>query len=109
MHISHPDAILITADPDNISVGGHTSIITAQLMLSGSAYTRSGFSINFSSDNDSVGDLPIQKNYTTDMNGRVQIPLTSNASIGEVKVTAYVNGSYVNYNLYDTRTIKVIK
>lgn len=108
VQLSNPDAILITADPDNIHVGGHTSIITAQLMLNGSAYTRSGFGINFSSDNDSVGDLPLQKNYTTDMNGRVQIPLTSNTSIGKVNVTAYYNSPYLNYNLNDTHIIKVV-
>lgn len=109
IQIPGPDAILITAYPDNISTGGRTSMITAQLMLNGSAYARPGFGINFSSDNDSVGDLPLQKNNTTDTNGRVQIPLTSNTSIGEVNVTAYVNGPYVNHSLNDTHMIKVVE
>lgn len=103
--IPYPDSILVTANPNDIS-RGHTSIITAQLMLNGSPYTRSGFNVNFSSDNSDIGYL-LQKNCTTDANGRAQVTFASNYNIGEVNITACFNGPYSNYNLTDTCTIRV--
>jgi len=107
LHVPLPDAIKVTPNPDTILVGGDQSVITAQLYLNGAPYLRSGITINFFSDNDSIATLPSVKTNLSDTNGQAQILLTSNMTKGDVDVTAFSQVTVTN-NLTDTCVVHVV-
>lgn len=107
LHVPLPDAIKVTPNPDTILVGGDTSIITAQLYLNGAPYKRSGVTINFFGDNDTLAYLPAVKTNLSDANGAATILLTSNMTKGDVHVTAFAQVTVVS-NLSDTCTVHVV-
>ena len=107
LHVPLPDAIKVTADPDTILVGGDTSEITAQLYLNGAPYKRSGITVNFFSDNDSIATLPAVKTNVSDTLGQAKIILTSNMTKGDVTVTGYARVTVTN-NLTDSDVVHVV-
>jgi|AGTN01.3.fsa_nt_gi hypothetical protein len=104
-----PDAndIQLTANPENILVGGDTSIISAQLLLNGKPYKILGKEINFYGTNDTIAYLPVTKKNVTDANGIATIILTSNATKGSLDVWGYHVVSVVT-NLTDNVTVNVV-
>jgi PGF-CTERM protein len=94
LHVPMPDAIDVTADPNPILVGGDVSTITAQLYLNGLPYKRPGVKINFAVNNTTIAFLPKVTTNLSDAFGRATIPLTSNQTIGTVRVTANATITY---------------
>ncbi|WP_424358676.1 hypothetical protein [Methanocella sp. MCL-LM] len=88
-HVPMPDEVRLSAHPDTIMAGGNVSVITAQLYLNSVPYSRSGVTITFFTDNDTIGYLPAEKMIATDSGGRAMINLTSGNISGQVNVTGF--------------------
>ena len=107
LNIPEANDIQLTANPENILVGGDTSIISAQLLLNGKPYKIRGKEINFYGTNDTIAYLPVTKKNVTDENGIATIILTSNATKGSLDVWGYHVGSVIT-NLTDNVTVHVV-
>jgi PGF-CTERM protein len=107
LHVPMPDGIDLTASPNPILVGGYDSLVTAQLYLNGLPYKRSNVKINFSSDNNTVGNLVGAVTVDSDANGRANITLRSNQTVGWVNVTGNTSISF-NSVISDSVLIKVV-
>ncbi|HMK46719.1 MAG TPA: PGF-CTERM sorting domain-containing protein [Methanocella sp.] len=107
LHVPMPDGIKVTADPSTILVGGDTSTVTAQLYLNGKPYKRSGITVTFFGDNDTIGYLPAVRTNVSDTNGQASVILTSNQTKGDVNVTGYAKIS-MSRNLSDKAIVHVV-
>jgi len=107
LHVPMPDAIKVTPDPSTILVGGDTSIITAQLYLNGKPYKRSGITVTFFGDNDTIGTLPAVRTNVSNTAGQASVILTSNQTKGDVNITGFAKVS-LSRNLTDTCVVHVV-
>ena len=107
LHVPMPDGINVTADPETILVGGDQSIITAQLYYNGKPYKRSGVTVTFYGNNDTIGYLPSVKTNVSNSAGQAAIILTSNATKGNVTVTGYTKIG-ISRNLTGSAVVQVV-
>lgn len=107
LHVPLPDAVTLSRAPDTILTGGNQSVITAQLYLNGRPYKKSGVTVRFSSDNDTVGYLPATTQHLSDANGQAATILTAGENPGDVNVSvqAIIN---MTYRLRDSDVIHVV-
>lgn len=96
LHAPMPDSISLMCDPYLIDAEDEVSIITAQLMLNGSPYWRTGVSVNFSTENDSIGYIRESYNNTDGL-GQTIVTLRPGNTSGRVGVSASVRWGQATY------------
>jgi hypothetical protein len=106
-HIPMPDDLRLSAQPDTIFTGGNVTMITAQLYLNGQLYERSGVTITFFSDNETVGYLPADKTAITGPDGKASVNLTTGNATGNVSITGYTHTG-ISRNLTGTCTVHIL-
>lgn len=120
LHVPMPDQINVTVDNSTLSQANvafvnnapsshvNSTLITAQLFYNGNPYKRSGVTVTFFGDDDSIVVLPGVKTNVTDESGRTSINLTAMGGPGTVNVTGYTKIG-ISRNLTDTCMVTVVE